>query len=200
MSNWFIKALLFFGCPIVLIGGGLFLADYSTRPESSGNVLEHLKEVATTADDMKQEGLSPSDSVLFFYHPHCPCTMSAVRNLSKIVMTFSSSPTIAAYAFCPDDKPDQWITSRITTELQKIHQVEIVVDRNANVTRRFGVATSGHVLHYGPDGTLLFSGAITPSRGHEGDCAASNALTEAVNRNPDSRIHWPVYGCPLISN
>ncbi len=63
---------------------------------------------------------------------------------------------------------------------------------------RFGVKGSGHVLLYQPSGRLVFSGGITPSRGHEGDNPGRAAVISLVlqGRSPVNRT--PVYGCPLL--
>jgi hypothetical protein len=46
---------------------------------------------------------------------------------------------------------------------------------------------------------LLFSGGITPARGHEGDSAGSDAIVELVKgRIPSNVIREPVFGCTLL--
>jgi hypothetical protein len=77
--------------------------------------------------------------------------------------------------------------------------LEVRTDPGGEEARRFGVATSGHVLVYDPRGALIFSGGITPGRGvpgvGEGRAAWLGRVLGADARCPDD----PVFGCPLAT-
>ena len=62
--------------------------------------------------------------------------------------------------------------------------MRVVNDVEGVEARRFGAQTSGTTSLYSPDGRLLFSGGITSSRGHEGDNAGEDALTQAISGSP----------------
>ncbi len=66
--------------------------------------------------------------------------------------------------------------------------------------RRFGAATSGHVMLYDAAGRLHFSGGITPARGHEGDSLGRDAVIDLIEayRSAGRRCS-PVFGCPLAT-
>jgi len=138
-------------------------------------------------------------TVLFFYHPHCPCTRASVRCLERYLVSFRSNPRIVAYAFRPLSASDSWVDSETTDKLRSLKSVEVVVDEDARTCRRYDIATSGHVLVYSGDGSLVFSGGITASRGHEGECVAADAMKNAVNGIPNSEPSWPVFGCAFFS-
>ena len=71
-----------------------------------------------------------------------------------------------------------------------------VGDPRAAEAGRFGVATSGHALLFDRDGRLLFSGGITPSRGHEGDNFGASAILARLDGRP-APAESPVFGCPI---
>ena len=75
--------------------------------------------------------------------------------------------------------------------------LSVIEDDGGEEARRFGVAASGHVLVFSPDGRRLFSGGITPSRGHEGDSDGKAMILAAVNGN-DEGTSAAVYGCSLF--
>jgi hypothetical protein len=79
--------------------------------------------------------------------------------------------------------------------------VPSVDDEGGVEAKRFGVATSGHVLLFDRAGRLLFSGGITPARGHEGDSLGRDALIErlAGTRTISGPATSPVFGCPLAN-
>jgi hypothetical protein len=71
------------------------------------------------------------------------------------------------------------------------------LDPGGDLARRLGATTSGHVLVYGPDESLLLSGGITAARAHEGDSIGQNAIFAAVHGRPAADRESAVYGCGL---
>ena len=51
---------------------------------------------------------------------------------------------------------------------------------------------------YDDAGSLIFSGGVTPGRGHEGHSRAANDLVNKINGRFEVASHWPVYGCLII--
>ena len=76
----------------------------------------------------------------------------------------------------------------------------VVLDPDGREARRFGVKGSGHVLLYEPSGDLVFSGGITPSRGHEGDNPGRSAVIDLINGGRAAVHRTPVFGCPLLDD
>ncbi|WP_231741603.1 RedB [Stieleria varia] len=113
---------------------------------------------------------------------------------------FDCQPDVHAFAYRPQSETDSWIESRSTTALRGLADTQIHIDVDGKSCRRLGVLVSGHVLVYDGDGNLSFSGAITPYRGHEGDCQASSEFVRCVNGESTEVSHWPVFGCPIIAS
>ncbi|WP_236618163.1 RedB [Rhodopirellula europaea] len=114
-----------------------------------------------------------------------------------MIASFAKEPTIVAYAFVPTGKTEGWIESETTDKLRAFGNVSIVADHDAKACQQFDVATSGHLLVYN-DAKLSFSGGITPSRGHEGNCDSGLAFLRSVNGVSTRRIEWPVFGCAIV--
>ena len=137
--------------------------------------------------------------MILFYHPQCPCTLATARCLERLSAKFLERPPIHANAYCPENESEAWIESKLTQTLKTIQGVQVCVDRNGDHCRRIGAIVSGHILVYDVKGKLIFSGGITPNRGHEGDCRAAMSFLQCVNGVANKRSHWPVFGCPIVS-
>ena len=189
-------------CLLTIAIGSWILTDYSYRPGTQGDIattLTSIEEVPELWPDDKATN-SAQKTLLLFYHPHCPCTKSAIRNLERLCVRFAGHAHIVAFGFCPDDEADSWIASGTTSTLKRL-EARVIVDRNAEQCSAFGVKTSGHFLLYGGNGDLLFSGGITPGRGHEGSThAASDLLQQVIGGQSNATKHWPVYGCPIATS
>jgi hypothetical protein len=65
--------------------------------------------------------------------------------------------------------------------------------------RRFNADTSGQTALYGRDGTLLFQGGITISRGHSGDNPGRSALEALLENRLSNPNRTLVFGCALFA-
>jgi hypothetical protein len=74
----------------------------------------------------------------------------------------------------------------------------MVHDHDGVEARRFGAATSGQVILYDARGTLLFSGGITPARGHSGDSTGRDAILALLIDGSSEASETPVFGCSLF--
>ena len=195
-----LKIVLLWVCPIAFVFGSWVLTDYSYRPGAVGSLVTDLSTVEEFAElNCDIELGSKATTLILFYHPHCPCTKATVDNLRQTVARYSKQTRVVAFGFCPDEKPDTWISSPLTSALRRL-KANIFADKDGEFCSRFGITTSGHVLAYGDDGRLLFSGGITSGRGHEGLCPATRDLNLRTSGRSSERVDWPVFGCPIIKS
>ena len=199
MSDLITKLVLFVVCPVSIVVGSMLLADYSTRPVEGADVLQDLKFLSFSQlpDELKSTQ-SPQPTLLLFCHPHCPCTMSTLRTLERLHPSFTVTPRLIIYTFCPGNQPENWIKSPLVKVAESLAGTQVVVDLDGEICRKFGVCTSGHALLYDKNGQLLFSGGITPGRGHEGDSLGSKLLKQRVNGESQDMKTFPVFGCLII--
>ena len=135
--------------------------------------------------------------LLVIAHPQCPCSKATIGELA-LIMTRAQGMTDAHVLFYrPAGVPREWHETDLWRAARRIPGVQVGVDDGGVEQRRFGVVTSGHTLLYGPDGTLQFSGGITPARGHSGDNAGRSAIISWLTKVPSQRATF-VFGCSLL--
>lgn len=154
-------------------------------------------------------------TLVLFAHPRCPCTRATMSELARLMTDCRGHLTATVLMVRPAGAPAGWAHADLWRRAAAITGVTVMEDAEGHESRRFGAATSGQALLYGPDGTLLFAGGITESRGHEGDNAGRSAITALVMRAGDRSADVasggmarssssttaavaPVYGCPLF--
>lgn len=138
---------------------------------------------------------SDAPTILLFAHPRCPCTRATIRQLATLpadlrvsVTLVLSGPGLRTY----ENQP-------LATLANELLEAEIALDPTGAEARRFGAHTSGHIVAYSPSGQLLFSGGITPGRGHEGPTDALAALAFTLRTNEPSPHASLVFGCPILN-
>jgi hypothetical protein len=142
-------------------------------------------------------------TLVLFAHPRCPCSRATLGELAKLMTECRGRLTATVLVLRPSGMASGWERTDLWYSAARIPGVSVITDPGGVESRRFGAATSGQVVLYGANGTLLFAGGITESRGHEGDNAGQSAVTSLVlgstSSAPAHPVHTPVYGCPLFN-
>jgi hypothetical protein len=141
-------------------------------------------------------------TLLFFVHPRCPCTRASVHELERILTRArhvgAEAPKLIFVASLPSNATAEWRESSVMHRASALPGTETFWDVEGIESSHFGATTSGAVKLYGADGQLLFSGGITPSRGHQGDSAGGDRLHALLT---DVSLAFaestPVFGCRL---
>ena len=153
-----------------VLAGFTQLAAYETGPGAAATPPAYWPEI----DGFERDLCKPT--VLFFAHPHCPCTRASVRELARIAAKNRLEAQFVAVFFASAAMGKDWERSDIWRSAEAIPGMVLRADPEGSLARAFGVKTSGEVLAYSADGQLRFHGGITPSRGHEGDSHGQSAL------------------------
>lgn len=96
----------------------------------------------------------------------------------------------------PDDS--SWADSDLWRMAEAIPGVRLTADPGGQESQKFGIMTSGHASLYAADGTLQFSGGITPARGHEGDSRGKAAILDYLRQEARAVTDASaVFGCSL---
>ena len=137
-------------------------------------------------------------TLLLFMHPHCPCSRASLHELDGLLASTSKKISTVVVFTIPLGTPAGWEQGDLWQAASAMPSVRVVRDDGGQEAQRFGVVGSGHALLYDAWGRLLFSGGITPSRGHEGDNVGRSAIENLV-LNGHSLVHQtPVFGCSLL--
>lgn len=133
-------------------------------------------------------------SLVYFIHPECPCTLASTFELQRILQ---------------NNYPDLTIINVIQSADTSI-QVPVngisLYDPTGRISQSLGINTSGHVILYDEAGQALYSGGVTPARGHRGSNFGSTTLTDLLSKELNSIptnsniITFFTYGCKLNKN
>jgi hypothetical protein len=138
-------------------------------------------------------------TLILFAHPHCPCTAASLHELERLVALERGRVEFQVMFVKPPGVADGWVDSGLWDAAGRIPGVHVSCDEDGRQARLFGAATSGQVVLYSPRGELLFSGGITPSRGHEGDSPGRVAILDILASRPPLCRQTPVFGCSLLA-
>lgn len=130
-------------------------------------------------------------------HPKCPCTHATVSELARMMTDLRGSVGVFMLFVRGEARAPGWQETELWRRAAAIDGVELVDDFEGREAARFGAHTSGATLLFSPEGELLFSGGITPTRGHEGNSVGKRRIVELVRRRHTDRPASDVFGCDL---
>jgi hypothetical protein len=171
--------------------GGKTLFRYETTPGSIGSVASSWPSVSIVPHQ------TDKPTLLMFAHPHCPCTRASVGELAQIMAHALGKVNAYVLFIKPPNAGPDWDDTDLRSSAAAIPGVTVVTDENGKEASRFGAETSGHTLVFDRNGTLVFTGGITASRGHAGTNAGESAVLAALNQQAVERPRTPVFGCSL---
>lgn len=92
----------------------------------------------------------------------------------------------------------EWLKGDLYEGAVKTKGLEVAIDHDGAEAKLFGAHTSGHTVLIAPDGHIVFSGGLTPSRGHIGDSVGKDFIKKwNQNRGPASFIS-AIFGCNIF--
>ena len=178
---------------IAAVAAGLrTLMSYESSPGSVGTVRTAWPASAKISPPKERPVL------VMLAHPRCPCTRASVAELAKIMAHVQGKVSAYVLFLAPHAVPSDWENIELRQTASKIPGVTVVSDVDGVEARKFGAETSGHTFLYDRNGSLLFNGGITQSRGHAGDNAGENAIVALVNDHHSVLAKTFVFGCSLV--
>jgi hypothetical protein len=183
------------GWLVAVVAGLLTLTAYDTAPGIAATPPGSWPADSRLAHD---DGRS---TLVLVLHPHCPCSRASVDELARLMPAFGDRVRVHVLMVAPDGTPTGWSDGDLADEVAALPGVETTVDGGAVEAARFGAVTSGQTYLFAPDGTLRFSGGITPARGHHGDSAGRAAVLAALTSDPPPETARTfVFGCALTGD
>ena len=178
---------------VVVAIGMLLMGAYTARPGDPGSA--PVRWPAGTG--LRLDGRRPT--LLIFLHPRCPCSRGSLAELATVLDRSGGRVSASAVLWRPRRDRESWVPSDLEAELTNQPGLTVAIDRGGEEARRFGVATSGHVLLYDARGERIFSGGITPGRGERGDNLGRAELLGRIAGTVEEGPEHPVFGCPLAT-
>lgn len=132
-----------------------------------------------------------------FVHPECPCSKATLGELESLLPRFGSKVIARIVFVSPKGYSGKIEATSLWHQAQGLPGVVIYHDKLGQEAERFGAKTSGQIFLYSENGDLLFSGGITPSRGHRGENLGSLQLLAALSGESRLRAKGRVFGCSL---
>lgn len=146
------------------------------------------------------KGSFPSDGaslLVMFVHPQCPCSRASVHELASLMTQAKGRLHARVYVYRPAGAEAGWERTDLWRSAAAIPGVEVLADNDGAIAATFDAQVSGETQVYGPSSSLVFSGGITPARGHQGDSDGRRMiLTHLDGRHPPPS-RSPVFGCYL---
>jgi hypothetical protein len=137
-------------------------------------------------------------TVIQFIHPRCPCSRASLESLRSAMAVQSAPPALLIVFLRPGGTSAAWTQTASWRLAERIPGAQLLVDSDGKEAARFGALTSGQTFAFAADGTLSFSGGITPARGEAGDSVGRQELLAALARPATSIATSRVYGCALL--
>jgi hypothetical protein len=177
---------------VAALGYGMqVLWKYETTPGPS----------AAVASDWPSGSVVPRQldkpTLLMVAHPHCPCTRASIAELAQIMAHAPEGVTATVLFVKPSGAGPDWDDTDLRRTAASIPGVSVMTDAAGAEAARLGAETSGHTLVFDRNGTLVFSGGITGTRGHAGANAGENAVLSALRQQTPERRRTSVFGCSL---
>jgi len=138
-------------------------------------------------------------TLVFVAHPQCTCTRASLNELAEVLARTPAHPRTYVLFLRPLVFDAGWEKTGLWRSASALPDATLIRDDDGVEARRFGVETSGQTLLYDGRGTLIFSGGITGSRGHEGANAGEASLVSLLTRGQADRTGTSVFGCPLFT-
>lgn len=135
--------------------------------------------------------------LLVFAHPYCPCSKASLGELEKLLPDLQGKVDVTVIFVQPKNREISWVHSPLWDFAKKLPGVNVINDPDYKETDLFGAMTSGHSLLFDKKGYNIYSGGLTPARGHMGDSLGKDLLMSSVNGNQAKRTVASVFGCSL---
>jgi len=184
--------LLGVGTPLAL-GLMAYLELYSATPGVLGKPLASWPSHTTLSLD------SAKPTLVIFAHPQCPCTAASLDELDRLATKNKGAFKLYVVVLKSPKMPQEWNESSLWKRAYRLPNSNVFADTEGVECKRFGVITSGTILLFSKEGSEIFRGGLTTSRGHEGDSPGSDSLNSFFSTGELLAKSTPVYGCALVS-
>lgn len=136
-------------------------------------------------------------TLVIFAYPLCPCSEASIGELERLLPYIQGKVKSFVIFFKPKSQSENWAKEALWKKALAIPEVQVFLDEDGIVANQFDAKTSGQTFLYDSKGDLVFSGGITPERGHMGDSQGRSAILAFVETEKTPISKTRVFGCSL---
>lgn len=178
------------GWALLVLAGFVVVESYASTPGARADAPERWPAGAVLSLDPEKPTL------VMVLHPECACSRASVAELSRLSSRLGDRVRTHVVIVLPEGLPRDFAEgSDLWASASAIGGVHVTLDEAGHTARAFGAHTSGSTFLYDPSGELLFSGGITPRRGHQGDNVGRDRILSLVRTGHGGAGTSNVYGC-----
>jgi len=187
--TWTVLGILWLA---VVVAGMGALMDYSSRP---GIPAAAPHQWPSGSRLVRDEG---RPTLVMLAHPRCDCTKASLSELAELLARTRHRPSVYVVFVKPGAATANWEQTSLWKSAEAIPGVRVMRDDEGVEARRFSVQTSGQILLYDAQGTLVYAGGTTAARGKTGESFGRTAILAALDTRHPQSPSSPVYGCSLF--
>lgn len=143
-------------------------------------------------------------TLVVYAHPRCPCTTATVSQIERLLGWSDGGFAVRFVFYEPQGADDDWRLTALRRRAAAVPGAESIADPDGRIAAAAGATTSGTAALYGPDGSVLFFGGLTPSRGHEGESVGLAAVRSILGGPPATAGadagSADVFGCSIFGS
>ncbi len=148
-----LAASLIIGWLGAVVGGFTVALRYENEPGPAGDPPDRWPGTSPILLDESRATL------VMFAHPRCPCTRASLEELDRLATRHGADLAIHVVFFATPELGESWVRGPSWERASTIPGADLHEDEAGAIATCSGVQTSGHVLLYSPDGSLVFTGA-----------------------------------------
>ncbi|MBL7999958.1 MAG: hypothetical protein JNL32_15155, partial [Candidatus Kapabacteria bacterium] len=97
-----------------------------------------------------------------------------------------------------ENPPSSWNSEQCVRSIRNIRASSIIYDTNGRSSDSVGASVSGFCIFMNPNGKEIFSGGVTPERGHRGRTKGIEVIEETLNGDKQTRtVRTSSFGCKI---
>jgi hypothetical protein len=148
---------------------------------------------------LKQFSAQAKPTLFLALHPQCDCSRATLHELRRVLQDAGAdAPLVYVLLYRPSHHVAHWNDNGILPESDLGSSANVIADPEGRYAAMLHADTSGEVVLYARNGSLLFQGGITASRGHEGPSAGADRLQAALQNGTRSTARSSVFGCNIF--
>ena len=186
------KTYLFHFSWILMVAIGIWkTSEFTYTPGAS------VTDISKFPASSKLNAKTLQPTLLVFLHPKCSCSSSTLEELKRLLPELTKVRVVVVFGQPPGRDP-AWTKSELWEKAQNLKGTELFLDKNNAEMSLFKISTSGQAFLFNAEDELVYSGGLTPGRGHEGVNDGQVFIREWLKKPSRKSFFDHVFGCGIF--